>query len=111
MVFFPALLYKHNCIRSSLISMRGLADVAFLPPTVIQETIIDFWKEHVAPVVKLKDYALDLVLIPRSSTPEDPYMELKPFIIEINPLAEFTGSGLFKVRYRGLLRPLLARCG
>jgi hypothetical protein len=75
MVFFPALLYKHN---------------------LIQETIIDFWKEHVSPVVKLKDYALDLVLIPRSSTPEDPYMELKPFIIEINPLAEFTGSGLFK---------------
>lgn len=81
--------------------------MCFSSSTVIQETIIDFWKEHVSPVVKLKDYALDLVLIPRSSTPEDPYMELKPFIIEINPLAEFTGSGLFKVR----CSRLFAICG
>jgi len=46
------------------------------------------------PVIHLADYVIDFVCIPNDIS--RPYEDLKVWVVELNPFAEFAGGGLFK---------------
>lgn len=51
-----------------------------------------FVEEKVMPrLTTMRDYILDIVLIPDGNDKE----RLKPVIIEVNPIGEFAGTGMF----------------
>lgn len=61
----------------------------------VSELVRDFVESDIVPRLgELRNFILDIVLI--SSTPQvDRFSNLKPVIIELNPIGEFAGTGLF----------------
>jgi len=54
----------------------------------------DFVENQLVHLVPLANFVIDIMLV--SQTPEQgPYTNLKVYIVEINPFAEFAGEGLF----------------
>jgi len=46
------------------------------------------------PVIQLPDYVIDFVCICNNTS--HPYDDLRVWVVELNPFAEFAGGGLFK---------------
>eukprot|EP01100_Stratorugosa_tubuloviscum_P012381 TRINITY_DN5858_c3_g1_i1.p1 TRINITY_DN5858_c3_g1~~TRINITY_DN5858_c3_g1_i1.p1 ORF type:complete len:396 (+),score=173.83 TRINITY_DN5858_c3_g1_i1:50-1189(+) len=65
----------------------------------IQNLIINCFEQQILPLVKLDNCTIDFVLIPidkRAATSEQlELINLKLYVVELNPFAEFAGSGLF----------------
>jgi hypothetical protein len=60
---------------------------------MILNTITKFIENELIKRISLNNYVVDVVLISQNKT--DPFDDLKVFVIEINPFAEFAGAGLF----------------
>jgi len=60
----------------------------------IREIIVKFVESELVEKVPLPNFVLDLMLV--SQTPQQgPYSNMKVYVVEINPFAEFAGEGLF----------------
>jgi hypothetical protein len=56
----------------------------------VQADLLAFFEKHLLPVVLLQNYVVDLLWRPEADRTFEAY------VIELNPMAEFAGSGLFK---------------
>ena len=56
----------------------------------IQADMLNFFEKHILPFVPLQNYVVDLLWRPEADR------EFEAYVIELNPLAEFAGSGLFR---------------
>lgn len=87
---FRAFIYKHQLTAISqyneYIFDRNLFERKDLILTSIK---IFFQNEHILEKIPYENYVLDLILI------ENDHSNYQVFICEINPLAEFAGTGLF----------------
>jgi len=65
----------------------------------VLDLILKDFHEKIAPRIPLKDYVLDFVLCTAKEedydSSGDRYSNVQVFVIEVNPLAEFAGTGLF----------------
>uniref|UniRef100_A0A6B2LBB7 Cell division cycle protein 123 n=1 Tax=Arcella intermedia TaxID=1963864 RepID=A0A6B2LBB7_9EUKA len=59
----------------------------------LHKVMKQFIEEELVQKVSLNNFVIDIILI--SDSTDQPYSNLKVYIVEINPFAEFAGEGLF----------------
>jgi len=65
---------------------------------MLLQVMKSFIENELVPKVPLNNFVIDIMLV--SQTPEQgSYSNLKVYIVEINPFAEFAGEGLFSWTY------------
>ncbi|CAF1058351.1 unnamed protein product [Rotaria sordida] len=87
---FRAFIYKHQLTALTQYNEYIFDKNLFKKKDFILKSIKDFFQnEHILERIPYENFILDLILI------ENEYNNYQIFICEINPLAEFAGTGLF----------------